>query len=450
MRSAAGAAPDGLHQRVLRGLALVVWAVELLAIVLPGLPLANGAAAALVLLLIAGARALEPLTVAYCALLGSLCAGSLVFGGAFADVAEGLRQASLIAAFLLTLQFMRATVEAHPGLPEMRRRFTALPRRERGGGVLMTTHLLGTVLTIGSLAVIAPLVREAAPDDRKRIAELGMRGLSMVVVWSPFTVATAIVSAYAPDMPFWRVAAGGLTVVVIAFAASVVLGEARLSPATIRQVLAIVGPVFWPLMTGAGLVMLGTTVLGLSALQATVTIMLLFCLSWCLVMGRGTLRRVSIATSRSMTRILDDLTLFTFALVLASVLTHSPSFRASVEGLIGTGTPSYASFVGGTLLTAFVPMLGIHMIVPGALVFALLLPGLDHDVFSQWLLIVMVLVGWTFGSMLSMASLALMTASTLFQLPRVGLMFGRNFGFLSGLLGGTCLLGWALHALFAN
>lgn len=443
-------APDSRYQRVLRYLAAVVWALEILAILMPDLPLAEAASAALVVLLVAGVRTLEPLTLAYCVLLGSLCIGALAYGGSSGDIVVGLRQASLIAAFLLTLQFMRATVEAHPGLAEMRRRFTALPQRERGGGVLVTTHLLGTVLTIGSLAVIAPLVREAAPDDRRRIAELGLRGLSMVVTWSPFTVATAIVAAYAPTMPFGWVAAGGIAVVVLSFTASASLGEVRISPATVRNVLAIIGPVFGPLMLGALLVVLATSVTRLSALQSTVGVMLPFCLAWCLVMPRGTLRRVRIATSRSMTRILDDLTLFTLALVLAAVLTGSPAFGTLVASFIGTGTPSYASFVAGALLTALVPMLGVHMIVPAAIVFAVLLPGLAHDPFSQWLLIVLVLIGWTFGSMLSMASLALMTASTLFQLPRAGLMFGRNLLFLSSLLSVCIVIGWALHLLFAR
>ena len=69
--------------------------------------------------------------------------------GQWSAVIDGLVRASVFPAFLATIVLLRAAADQRPEIASARRLFGALPANERDSGVVIGTHLIGSVLQVG-------------------------------------------------------------------------------------------------------------------------------------------------------------------------------------------------------------------------------------------------------------------------------------------------------------
>ncbi|MBJ3775085.1 hypothetical protein JCR33_05260 [Acuticoccus sp. 2012] len=429
-----------------RTLAIIMWLCEFVSLILPGTVLQTVAELALGGLLLVGLTRIRRWTMAFATGLIVLSACALLAGASIEAGLAQLRQGALVGAFLQTLILLRATVEEHPRLSAIQTRFEAIDSRDRNGGIILVSHLLGSVMTIGVMSVFAPLMRRAKGDQRLQAAELSMRGFSLIAFWSPFTVAMATVNASMPNLPIWQISLAGAVIAFGALGAGYLLGQFRIGARALGEVLKAITPIGLPLLLLTIVTIIVSVAFGLGALRACILVIPPVCLVWSKTMSRKAIANIGRRTIRSLDRLADDITLFTMSLVLAGLVLDVPSLLEALGSLIGEGRPSYVFFVIGAALIAALPMIGIHMILPTTLVLAIFANLSGHSDGADLLMTMLVLVGWCFGSMLSPASVALLTASSMFDVPIERLTWGSNMGFLLGLFTVVALAGWGVYA----
>ncbi|WP_157961643.1 hypothetical protein [Acuticoccus kandeliae] len=432
---------------LMRVFAATVWVGEFLNLVFGWTVAGAISAVALCGFLVLSATRLDPFTRGGAIFLVFLGIVSVALG---ADPWRGLERlwmATLIASFLMMLVLLRCTIGAHPALEMIRRKFVAIDKGDRSGGIILVNHLLGSVLMVGVMSFFAPLIGDAPHEERRRAAELSIRGVALIIMWSPFTVGMATVTTSLTNVPFWQIASVGAVITLAAFLASLALGEIRLRPDALGKILVAVQPILLPLCGITIVILLLARVWDRPALAAATLLLLPFCLAWTRFMGPGTTKSVVHATFGSLDRLSSELTLFTLAIVLAGLILDIPALASVLHSLSERHLPLYPLIMAGGLLIGLVPVVGVHMIVPATIVLAIYQDIGTGSHVEELILAIHVLLGWCFGSLVGLGSLSLLTASTVYRIPRSQLVFGNNLAFLILLFAAVSLGGGLAFAL---
>ncbi|RAH97378.1 hypothetical protein DLJ53_29725 [Acuticoccus sediminis] len=445
----AGASPVVTAARItaLRGLALLMWACELTVILAPSALVETVSQVALVCFLVLSVLNLRHWTLVITGVAAVLCAGAVAAGADPWRAVDRLAQATRLAAFLECLLLLRAVVEMHPRLTDVQDRFEAIAARDRDGGILLVSHVLGSVLTLGVMSIFAPIMRRAQSDARLRAAQFSMRGFSLIVLWSPFTVAMATVNASIPHLALWKISAVGLAVSGAAILSGLLLGQFHISPRSLREMATAVAAVGVPLTLLTLMTVLVSAVLHLGAIMACILIITIFGAGWVATMGPAAAAGAARQTWTSLDRLGDEFMLFTVSVVLAGLMLDVPMLSDLLRAAVAEGRPPFLMLMAGAMLVALLPMAGIHMILPASICISAFVQLGPFSQSDELIFIALILTGWCFGSMLSPASIALLTASTLFGVPRRSLALGANLRFLLTMFAAVSAIGGVTYSL---
>ena len=343
-------------------------------------------------------------------------------------IPDGIAKGAIFPAFFGTLVLLRATAEQRPEIAAARRLFAALDPMRRGGGLIVGANLLSAVLQVGMFAILAPIVgREAPDDDRRRVFLVAMRGMALTPVWSPFVIAMAVANHYVPEVRLWQIMPLGIGLTLIGFVISIGLFD-RGGVADLWRALKTLAPIV-PAVAIAALIVVGLTALTpLSTLESLVLGLPLPCLAAIAHAPAGNFGATRRIIGDGLSRIGPETSVLCFAMVLGVAFEAAlpeTGLLDWIASLALSPTMVILIIIFGMNLAGF---LVIHPIVTGTIllvVFTGLETGLADVVLMQAML-----VGWGLCTAISLASLAVVTGSVMFNLPPTRLISPGNIAYV--------------------
>ncbi len=415
-------------------LGLWVTGLLLLFVDLPTLTLGRDLAFLLLLALALPAAKLVSRTVALVGLASA--ALLLVFYDEPDVLLDAAERALVFVIFLPALLIMRETMQRAPEARAAEAAFDTLGPGRRIAGLTIGSHLLAAVLIIGALPIIRPfLARQVEPALKLELTLAAMRGFGLCVLWSPFTVGMAFVLTAKPTVAITDVLMLGLPTTAVALAAAVFVDRGWKGIQAALPALLAFRSLAVPIVVIVVLVVLLASTTPLSTLEAVALSVPLLCAVRLAALPGTPVRAALLATAGDLPRLGDELLMFTGAVLIGELIRSAGLAAAAAELLVLDVWPPALVPALGFALAAPLAVLGLHPIVAGTLLFALLSPieAQLPDLFE----VQMVLFAWMAGAMTSYASLSVVAASSLFEVPLRRLTLSVNLVFVVGL--GLCL-----------
>ncbi len=363
------------------------------------------------------------------ALAGAIAALGWTFGVADAAFA-GIERALVFAAFMPTIVLVRATAELRPEIAVARQSFRKLDAAERVGGILFGCHALGSAISIGVFALLAPIVGTEGPaESRIAIVRVVVRSLCLGAVWSPFFVSVVLASQYITTVPLWQIMGLGIPFAALGLALSFfVLGDGAGGLAALRRALSSLAPIVPAVALAAALVATISGLGGLTTLQAIVLGVPPLCLAGLLPLGTSRLGEAVSATWRNLPEIGGEIGILVLAIALGAVFEAVLAGSGIAEEIAGLGLQPAAVIAFIVAGMSVAGLIGIHPIVSATAVLVVA-TGLEIEL-ADILLMQAVLIGWALGAMISFSGVSVVTASALFDVSPWRLIFGRNISFV--------------------
>jgi len=419
--------PKGLRiQQVMGWFLAVIWPLEVLRLLFPApAPLTSAASVLfLVYLLLAIATAHQ----AARALSLVLLSGTLALAwtdGAWDEAIAGFQDAMIFAAFLPSVFLLRHAFTGDRRLNAYRTEVAAASPERQKGLLLIGSHLLGSTLTVGAFAVLAPVVpQDATAAQRSALAQAAIFGVCTSVIWSPAFVAMAVVSDFMPQLPLWKLVLLGLGLAVM----GLVLGFASVNvPGRFR--LAASG--FWALRfilpwvaLSASAIILASSLAGVSTLVAASLTLPPIALFLLLLQPRGNIPLTIRQTRANLDRLGAEISIVALAFTLGAVMLISPTVNEAISGVLGPDIPAPLLVAGIVAVMMATVLIGAHPIVIASIllaVFASVETRLD-DLF----LAAAVLLGWGCSAMIAPAGLIIIVSTGMFDVSRKSVILSRN------------------------
>ena len=346
---------------------------------------------------------------------------------------DALRFALVFTIFLPALIFIRETLESSPEIGHARRGFFGLPDKHRSTGLVIGSQLLGTVLTLGVLAVSAPLVEKDAPEAVRRQTALDvLRGITLAIPWSPFTIGIVYVLGFRPSLSLHEVLLSGFALSMLYTLVSILQQAGIRGLGAVGQALAVFSPLIRPIALAVGIVLILATTTTLSTIEAVALAMPVLCCIRLATIGRypaaNTLKRVYQRVGATG----NELLLFASAVTLGLLIQRSGLAELVVAGLSLDRMPIAAAIGFLLVVGAGLCLLGMHSILVGTVIATLISP-LDHrlpDIVEAHI----ILFGWMCGAMLSYGSLSIGLATRLFDVSVSRLLRSPNIGYTAVLI----------------
>ncbi|MBO6562316.1 MAG: hypothetical protein JJ959_17355 [Nisaea sp.] len=341
-----------------------------------------------------------------------------------ADALRGLERSLIFAGLLPTLQMTKAVALRMPSVRISQERLASLPGQAADVGIAIGTTVFGSVLNTGAFALVSAVIKQDATEERRlTAARAAMRGMNISVLWSPFFVGFAVAGTYLPQVELWQIVPFGFFCVCLSIAIALAMFARPFSLGAVRDSLACLGPIAPRLGFAAGTVILVGALTPLSTLGAIIVVMPVLC---AIQFQRHPeqVRPVFEETATAMSRMGDDLALIVVAMVVGTTAGEADALIVHVAPLLEGGLPApvlLAALIGIQLLPAVV---GIHPIITGT-IFLAALTSLPHGVLPLALYEAM-LAGWGLGSMISIASLSVVTAGSMFGVRPLVVAIGPN------------------------
>ena len=363
------------------------------------------------------------------AALAAVTCAIAAFYGEWGSILDGIARAAIFPGFLATIVLLRATADRRPEIATAREMFGALDPNRRDSGVVIGTHLIGSVLQVGVFAILAPILgRDASQEERRNVFTASIRGMSMVPFWSPFIVGMAVASQYLPQVPLWEIMGLGIILAMFGILLSFLLVDRNRGLTPLMQAMRSLTPIAAPIAVAA-LIVVGTTALtSLTTLQALIAGLPIPCLVALLTMKSGNLRLAMVQTSTGLSRIGTETCILTFATTLGMVFEASLPHMGLLTWLTEQDFPPPIIILIVIMTMNVAGLAGIHAIVTGTMllvIFTSVPTGVSDLVMMQALLI-----GWGLCSGISIGSLSVATGAAMFQIPPTSLVTRANIIFV--------------------
>ncbi|WP_431854588.1 hypothetical protein [Azospirillum sp.] len=335
---------------------------------------------------------------------------------------QGLHNAMLLGAFLCVLQLLRTIAHAGQAIREVRARLAPLDPRQVEGGFLVGAFGIGSFLSFGAHAVLAPLMRTDVQERGRREAALAsVRGISFAAFWSPFFVGVAYVTHQMHDVSAGSVILLGLACAVLALAAD--LAVAGTGPRSLVRILygllplvpisALIAAVFVAIMWLTGIGAMGAVVVGVPLLSAVLLV----------PMGREQAEPLLKTSLGGIVYGSDELLLVAAANIFAAVLTGLPGFAPTVAPLL-VGLPPFPLLLAVIAIMLLAGALGLHPAISASVLLGVF--GNLPDAVARLSLAEALIIGWSLAVTISPVGVTVMVASQMFHVPYPKLVFSRN------------------------
>ena len=145
-------------------------------------------------------------TVYLCVPLAVLAAVLALYFDQAASIMRGFQNAAVFMAFFGSIVLLRALADRRPEISRARNLFSSLRTEQINGAFLVGAHVIGSILVVGVMAILAPILKQDAnARTRRRAAEVSQRGMCLAPLWSPFWIASAFATQQLPDVPTWEI-----------------------------------------------------------------------------------------------------------------------------------------------------------------------------------------------------------------------------------------------------
>lgn len=365
----------------------------------------------------------------------------LISGSPVARVLDGVDLALTFAGFMPAIGLIRMIFRLSPSLSGLSSDIGEIAPRNRTRAALTVGYVFGAIMSIGSFAAIAPLYEKVVDKSERRAAGLNaLRGSSLAMLWTPFTVAMGFTSTAFPDVPLWQVFLIGGAISCIAL----VFSFGKAGSGDIGAVLAVVRKLLPIILASAASLILANAVTGLSSLELIILLSPPACFSFLMLTvedRRSALQQTVSSARQDLSAMSSEMTLFLSSITMGLVLSVNPAFLDFLQhsGLVALPAPVMYALIWIFMLAS--TLAGIHSTVLGPVVVAIY-SGLE-GVISPLAIVVLLLLGWSTATTLSVSSLAVALAARNFDLPIRDMSYGRNLLFM-GALGACVCIGYTL------
>ncbi len=330
----------------------------------------------------------------------------------------------IFAGLIPTMGLVKSTAQRLPHVKRSQMLLSELPKDSFSSGFQITAHFFGAVINTGVFAMLAA----AMPPGRgyayrKTVAEASLRGMSSSATWSPFFVAFVVGQIYIGATSAWFGLAIGLIMSLIFSIVSVLLLNRELTRKKFKKSLACLQPVVSTLLIIILFVVGSAIVFGLTALSAVIIVMPIM-VSYYFFINPKNIFAISIDTLNYLEKSTDDVVIISVAMIVGYFVTNSPDTLTAFRDLSIFTIPNWSVLIFIPVTMALVSLIGIHPVISSTILLSTFTSS-NFDI-SGPLMMQAHLLGWCTGTMSSIASLSVISCSTLFQISSSKLCYGNN------------------------
>lgn len=406
----------------------VLWANELIQFVWSPPVLQTAAGWLMIVFVVLSLPRIRRGTVYLCVPLAVLTAGLTLNFDRAAGVMRGFQDAAVFMAFFGSIVLLRTLADRRPEISRARDLFTSLRTEQINGAFLVGAHVIGSILVIGVMAILAPVLKHDADAlTRRRAAEVSQRGMCLAPLWSPFWIASAFATQQLPGVPAWEIMSLGLAMAAIGMVLAHIMYARDVGLSDLWRALLGFAPIVPTVALCAALITGLSAVAGLSTLKALIATIPFLAVLTLIAASMATLRAVTTETWRGSSRISDEIIVVTAALVLGRVSQVAIGEIGIGETVAALTIPTWGVIASVIFIMTLASLVGIHQLVSMIVVLVIVVP-LDTGV-NDTILMEAALIGWAFASMIGLTAVSTATASAMFGVPRIQLIFGPNLAF---------------------
>ena len=386
-------------------------------------------------------------TVYLCVPLAVLAAVLALYFDQAASIMRGFQNAAVFMAFFGSIALLRALADRRPEITRARNLFSSLSTEQSNGAFLVGAHVIGSILVVGVMAILAPILKQDAnARTRRRAAEVSQRGMCLAPLWSPFWIASAFATQQLPDVPTWEIMSLGLVMAAIGMVLAHFMYARDVGLSDLWRAILGFAPIVPTVALCAALIAGLSTVASLSTLKALIATIPFLAVLSLIPASRATLRAVAKETWRSSSRVSDEIVVVTAALVLGRVLQAAIGETGIGETIAALAIPTWGVIACVIFIMTLTSLVGIHQLVSMIVVLVVFVP-LNTGV-NDTILMEAALIGWAFASMIGLTAVSTATASAMFGVPRIQLIFGPNLAFAMAFGALSVLLLSLVNSLF--
>lgn len=355
------------------------------------------------------------------------------------DVFATGRFVLIFAGLVPTMILAKSTASTMPSVQRTQQALANLPPENAAAGLQLAGHAFGGVINTGTFAMLSAALAPSSSIERRRIAALAaLRGMNASAVWSPFFVAFAIGQSFIEPSAAWPAIAVGAVLALGFHAITLPIFTPRLTMATVRASLACLKPV------SMRLVVVLVTVLGVALLfnftaLSAVVVVIPFLVLVQFFRQPQTVTTIITTTRRQMMQVADDIVVISAAMILGFLVTRTDGITTILALFTSDTFPAYIALILTPVMMMLASVVGIHPVISSTVLLALF--SGTGSAATPFLLMQAHLLGWATGTMSSMASLSVITCSTLYRVPSRQLAMGANlYVAFGGALGGGMVL----------
>ena len=330
----------------------------------------------------------------------------------------------VFAGLIPTMGLVRSTAKKLRSVKESQKLLSSLPKESFGSGFQITAHFFGSVINTGVFALLAAaLPPKSNYEYRKKVAEAVLRGMSSSATWSPFFVAFVVGQVYLDVASSWAGLAIGFIIASSFSLASILLLNTQLNWKKLKLSFTCLKPILPALLVTIGLVVVTAFVFRLTALSAVIVVMPLLVTLY-LSIKPSAIRPILIDTTIHLKQNTDDVLIISVAMLVGYFVTQSPEALSSFDKLNFLIMPSSSILIFIPVTMTILSFLGIHPVISSTVLLSIF-TSTEYEL-SKPLLMQAHLLGWCTGTMSSIASLSVITCSSMFDVPSSKLCFGIN------------------------
>jgi hypothetical protein len=414
-------------------LLVIVWVAELgyLLTRSPTLEAASevGLVVFLAMALLRASAHIRLLFMAVCGVAGGLA----LWQGQAHALRQGLQQVQIFGAFLPSVLLLRATVQASPRIRHLQQGMLALTPAQALHWTLLGSAGLGSVLNVGAMAVLAPVVaRDADEATRAELAGCAAKGVGAAIMCSPFFVALVFTSQLVPQVALWQCMLVGAGLALLSLALAQMLFMPGLTAREAVRSVRALAPLAGPMAVVLGGVLL-LVAFGYTGLQSVALSLPIVCGAYLLLSGAGAARAAARTTFGQFKRLADELLIIAGALMMGVAVAAVPQVQHGAQELL----PTLVS--GAPLLVLLVAVLvalgqaGLHPMIGVSLAVPIIAAGPFG--IAPVVIVVAGVFAWGLSASVAIWTMPVAVAATTFEVPAARLLTRRSLAF--GLLLGT-------------
>ncbi|MGC6484211.1 MAG: hypothetical protein ACON4P_00935 [Candidatus Puniceispirillales bacterium] len=336
----------------------------------------------------------------------------------------GSRFILIFAGLVPTMALVKATALTMPSVQRTQKELAALPPEASAAGLQLAGHAFGGIINTGTFAMLSAALPRNSSFERRRLAAMAaLRGMNAAAVWSPFFVAFAIGQSFTGAEASWQAIGYGVLTAFLFTLISLFVFTPGLTMAIIRRSLACLRPVALRLAAVLFSVLGVALSMGFTALSAVVVVMPVLVIIQFFRQPRH-VRTILDETRLSVRSMADDLAVIGTAMMLGYLVTRTDAI-SQILAVMPTDTfPAAVALISTPVLMMLGSVIGIHPVISSTVLLALF--SGSGSTAAPALLMQAHLIGWAAGTMSSIASLSVITCTTLYRVPGRDLALGAN------------------------